>query len=68
MISFYYVSFRFLFKRIGISKSMVDKIKIMVNHLDLPQDVIELKMLPCINTFEPSIIAMAPIGALGIAT
>ena len=42
MIIFYYVSFRFLFKRIGISKSMVDKIKIMVNHLDLPQDVIDI--------------------------
>ena len=39
---FYYDSFRFLFKRIGISKSMVDKIKIMVNHLDLPQDVIDI--------------------------
>ena len=42
MIIFYYGSFRFLFKRIGISKSMVDKIKIMVNHLDLPQDVIDI--------------------------
>ena len=29
---------------------------------------LKLKRLPCINTFGPSIIAMAPIGALGIAT
>ena len=33
------------------------------------QDIeLKLKMLPCINTFGPSIIAMAPNGALGIAT
>ena len=29
---------------------------------------LKLKRLPCINTFGPSIIAMAPNGALGIAT
>ena len=43
-------------------------IKRTIFHAGLGLWELKLKMLPCINTFGPSIIAMAPIGALGIAT